>query len=1547
MNKTFKKILAIMLSVVISMPVILTYPFGANAKNDEDEYFSNHLVAQYFTDRELTVDMVGNNNLETVGTGASWNTSGVVNAAKFPGGNTGSKTNYYRVKVNNMLSTVTASSGLTVSFYAQRGGDDWQRYFEFSSRGGYGNGNDTSYLYFSCNGNSKIKNMSYGNSETGSPYINDDGAWHQWTITVKKGTIFVYRDGVYSGMTEDTSRIIESWFSNIKDGYLIIGASSYDSDPLFSGSISNFKVYDVALTSLQVRQEAYSKPGNHNNVNVRYETAVNFHESEGVGYAISNDSYYFSPQNSAYGLTRYSNEQSILWDDSLKYFRMWFSNDKLVYNDSSNTEEGVFRNEKDFRFDVTLGSRLDSSSEYLIGIFDRNGNIPIKLLRNGNVSVNNNEIGWIDSVHSGDNERFYNNYTFSFDYSEQILHFSCYGEYTDSSHNFAIEKDIKVTDYGLNLNPANLAGINILDGNGDGHTRFGGIFFYTPYSPVNNNLAGLKQAVATYEEKMKSGKIYTNSLEAYKAYVQANKYIDAAEYGNRIFTPDQYSDVALNLERATNNLKVWTPKRGTYHGRFSGDNDFVSDADYAKTYCNVLWSNDVSTDYEDAAIWEEEMAIYGGSEKCNVKLFHPSAVLLYDGENTPAIPVMSYFRHWCSAVHTYNISYSAIFLNSHGDQLELNEKWRNGAGGGVNESFNYQWHYLNNNGNEVNIVNYDTFDVSQHWGKHFSASMQFHFGFANQIRFKGSLADNEASRTLDNVNWGFNFFNNGNDLKRVRVNSGKPIYIINYKKLRDALSSSTSKTANIDKFKEGGMLEYFTALDGATAFDPQIAYDYSSDTASKVNQCADRINSFCNILNSSNYGKVDTYQVLRDEMKVSHDSPTGNSAETDYNTSNEELNKTYTAISISAFKRAYKDSVREMYLLVENGYSSAPASYNKLCEMHSGLDRLADFTALDAAKDKAIADSKNIDESLYTPSSVSSYREYLTSYFEFPYVYIGDRANTGVSKQAEVDAEAEKFANAQNIYLKVRSSLGYFDKTYNDAVEFLEGMAESAPQYMASDVNALIQELDSENVQKYANQSADDRAEYAQGGEEEQEANALADSIKADMLAMKNAESEIDISAYQQAVFVALDMEQDAYDYPKEELNRDLRIATSSISINIEYNGLTLKAIKDGAKQSIVNAVTSLIQSSLTTHIRTYSIQIIEGDVSDSDGVTFNGGTHSYDGTTDTYYATYNTTLNLKSDSYSAWYMEFESPSIARSIQYQKSSNRYSTKVIGNIKVYVYNSKDNYRVTVSRKYSDSDKEPKMLETFTKGEYTLPEAPAIAFYTFGGYTVGDNSYNPGDIINITKDTIIYANYNLSETLSCAVNIDGETGFTAGYNDKISLSGNDDTYAWLELDKKNNTFKPFYIGKDLTFFVTESITLKKVTEEEFISGKYKLPAINVRQNGAYITNADGVKKVVFNGQFVSDGSYEIAEYGILLGKANAEGDIEKSDVVLENIGVSDEYTLTRFKSTKNVGANQFTIGVKNLSGDAIYKGYIIYKLANGEFLTVYTDAISETL
>ena len=558
-----------------------------------------------------------------------------------------------------------------------------------------------------------------------------------------------------------------------------------------------------------------------------------------------------------------------------------------------------------------------------------------------------------------------------------------------------------------------------------------------------------------------------------------------------------------------------------------------------------------------------------------------------------------------------------------------------------------------------------------------------------------------------------------------------------------------------------------------------------------------------------------------------------------------------------------------------------------------------------------------------------------------------DNANIESEKEDKNELSASKFVSSKQTNRNNASYFEYYDNTLLTAQAFLEGMAICAPQYFKADVESFIEFFCSDEVQKYANQSADARSDYEKGGTEELEAKSIADSVSSALDSFLNSENAVDISAYQNALNVAFSHDSDAYDYSDDDINQDFSIITKNLTDTVEYDGLSLKVIKDDITQSKINIATSLILSQLSGHIRRYTIEIVEGNLNETSGITFNDGSHVYDEETNTYSVTYNTKLNLKADSYSAWYISFDTPSVSRSVQYQGSGTHFSINVIGNIKVYVYNSENKSKLSIFRRYSDTNALPTALVTYVTGEYELPVAPEIAMYSFSGYTIGEDSFSAGDIINVNQDTVVYANYVKNDSLDCTVSIDVEDQFCAAYNEKVYLNGNSDTYAWLELDKQTNTYKPFYIGKDVFFYVTESITLKKVNETEFNAAKYSLPAINIRQDGTYKTITDTVNKVHFNGQFVDDGKYAIAEYGIVLGKANENGSINSSDVLLENIGASEQYTIVRFKSTKNVGANQFTIGVKNLSGNVIYKGYITYKLSAQKYVTVYSDAISETL
>ena len=236
MMKITKKILSLMLAVIMAVPVILAMPSTASAATVNSSV-DEHLVAQYFTDSNLTADKSGNGfNLETVGSGMNWTSNDGVDCVKFPGG---SNTNYFRVRTNEMLSGADMTHGLTITLRAKMSGSGWQRFFELSEGGGYGNGSTTSYVYLSPNesGTVRFKNTSYNNDESGKMSPGMDSSWHSYAVVIYNGFATIHKDGRYWARLDDSNRIKDTWLKRIKNGYLLLGASSYKDDTAFAQMI--------------------------------------------------------------------------------------------------------------------------------------------------------------------------------------------------------------------------------------------------------------------------------------------------------------------------------------------------------------------------------------------------------------------------------------------------------------------------------------------------------------------------------------------------------------------------------------------------------------------------------------------------------------------------------------------------------------------------------------------------------------------------------------------------------------------------------------------------------------------------------------------------------------------------------------------------------------------------------------------------------------------------------------------------------------------------------------------------------------------------------------------------------------------------------------------------------------------------------------------------------------------------------------------------------------------------------------------------------------
>ena len=627
----------------------------------------------------------------------------------------------------------------------------------------------------------------------------------------------------------------------------------------------------------------------------------------------------------------------------------------------------------------------------------------------------------------------------------------------------------------------------------------------------------------------------------------------------------------------------------------------------------------------------------------------------------------------------------------------------------------------------------------------------------------------------------------------------------------------------------------------------------------------------------------------------------------------------------------------------------------------SPLEALASFTALDTAKDDAIAELNSL-ASGYTTSSVAEARTYLESSAQFPYEYSADRADTGVSQNSAIAAEATKFSNWKTAQpLDKLADLTYFDAEYDKANTFLLNLNGKTAEYTEESVQALVNavtaaadpEGSNKSVQTIARANAAARADFGQAVQTD--ATTFANNIKTAMDGLQKVETivaeTVDTSAFDAAVAILNNIDPDAYDVTEGDVDSIRRSANATISTEenqITYGNAHINVLNGSITQQNLNDATSVIATALTVHTKLYTITK-DAEGSTDFTVSSRGGT-SY-GSGDS--AEYGTTIvaSTNDNSEVAWYLEIRTGSMWKKLAFQGYGKRLSTKVLGNTRIKaVKNDGTKSKVTIYRTYdsmSVGETTPIQVVDYVSGSYTLPVAPAVAFYSFDKYYIGETGYDAGASVSIREDTVIVAKYDAAPGADCAINATGgseDYSQTVAYNTKVTLTGAADTYAWVEAIDATH-FRPFKIGKDVEFLASESTELKAVTKSEFDAFKFTFPCINLRQDG--IIESGGKK--VFNAQLVNDGK-EVQEYGILVAAPYGSNPISMSNllpsmVVIENSGkhADDGYQILRAKSTKLVGASQFTISVSSLPENYIYRGYAIYKDAKGNLQTVYSEAM----
>lgn len=319
--------------------------------------------------------------------------------------------------------------------------------------------------------------------------------------------------------------------------------------------------------------------------------------------------------------------------------------------------------------------------------------------------------------------------------------------------------------------------------------------------------------------------------------------------------------------------------------------------------------------------------------------------------------------------------------------------------------------------------------------------------------------------------------------------------------------------------------------------------------------------------------------------------------------------------------------------------------------------------------------------------------------------------------------------------------------------------------------------------------------------------------------------------------------------------------------------------------------------------------------------------------------------------------------------------------------------------TVTFKSGVNGKIINVINTDASGNFEMPTAPSVPYYTFESYS---NGVAPGASATVTKDTVITVNYtadtnnlytfyvyNTPATFlsmeaaevwdtNNSLNVE-KAHDSVAYNELVSVSlpgayaiakvvydeGNTDTYL----------FNILAFGDSYSFYANETIGddtqyagIVGLTEEEY--KKLQEPGNDIGQlfgtdglrieaeqdtlTGEYITKdlefevynretpvfTDDNSKFSLIGTFICPTGYEMVETGFLMTKGT-------SSLTIENASDSSK-GVSRFKASKYTVGNQFVINIKTPSTEQSFKyvAYAKYKDKSGKIVTKYGKTISAT-
>lgn len=453
---------------------------------------------------------------------------------------------------------------------------------------------------------------------------------------------------------------------------------------------------------------------------------------------------------------------------------------------------------------------------------------------------------------------------------------------------------------------------------------------YNQYSYDNNafTAAELKELMTKCEQKFadisSTSAVYANMSDAYEAYVNANKFYDAYYYGAQTELAEQADSYALALDKALNRMTQWD----YYTGNFQVTADYqasTDDTEYESTntkYKNVVYASQINTStymfYKDTG------------NKFAVRLMSPNAVMIYDGVTAPEVPIMAELSSYDSALfNKANRLVTALYpvatgTTSDQGEIELTGRWYiEGSSSDYAGTPNIGWLFTKSNATGAGYN--DTFANES------NANNASSKRFSNTKIYIGNIATLADNYTFDDsgykafgngLQWFCRYGNSSGDTTYTFTGTNDTLYFINYKAIRDAVSDAKntygSYIKNISEYKEGGLADLLTRIDGLTEVNPNN-YNYAADIAGQVSACGSAIQKAVNEYNTVVVPTADSegYQAFRDIFDANIDI---------YNENVGNPNSVYSTSSVADYYNLCQAGMAVMRQPLASDYNSADSS---------------------------------------------------------------------------------------------------------------------------------------------------------------------------------------------------------------------------------------------------------------------------------------------------------------------------------------------------------------------------------------------------------------------------------------------------------------------------------------------------------------------------------------------------------------------------------------------------------------------------------------------